>query len=152
VLTRDNLSKRRPVDDPTCLFCSEIESGSHLFFHCCVAKALWAVISEIIEFPVGAGFESVAKLWIREKKIKIVNTCTTAVIWTLRKYRNEMCFQVSQWCGMQTLMRRCAGLLKNWRLLCKEEDAVILEQWAVALEKRSTEPPRLTLEYQRAQA
>jgi hypothetical protein len=66
VLTRDNLAKRRPVDDPTCLFCSELESSCHLFFQCCVAKVLWTVISEITEVPVGADFESVAKLWIRE--------------------------------------------------------------------------------------
>jgi len=32
LLTRDNLKKRRDVSDPTCLFCSEQESISHLFF------------------------------------------------------------------------------------------------------------------------
>jgi hypothetical protein len=38
VLTRDNLAKRRQVDDKTCLFCAELESVSHLFFNCCVAR------------------------------------------------------------------------------------------------------------------
>jgi hypothetical protein len=38
VLTRDNLAKKREVNDPTCLFCDEKESIIHLFFHCCVAK------------------------------------------------------------------------------------------------------------------
>jgi hypothetical protein len=30
-LTRDNLDKRKSLDDKTCLFCSEPESMSHLF-------------------------------------------------------------------------------------------------------------------------
>jgi hypothetical protein len=32
VLTRDNLAKRRQVEDMSCLFCSEPEAVSHLFF------------------------------------------------------------------------------------------------------------------------
>jgi hypothetical protein len=33
--TRDNLAKRKSLDDKTCLFYSEPESVSHLFFKCC---------------------------------------------------------------------------------------------------------------------
>lgn len=32
VLTRDNVSKRKSVDDERCLFCSEKETIIHLFF------------------------------------------------------------------------------------------------------------------------
>jgi hypothetical protein len=38
VLTRDNLAKRRKVDNMYCLFCNEQETVSHLIFDCCVAK------------------------------------------------------------------------------------------------------------------
>jgi hypothetical protein len=39
---------------------------------------------EIINFPVGGDFESGAKLWLREKNFKSVNTCSSVVIiWTL---------------------------------------------------------------------
>jgi hypothetical protein len=38
VLTRDNLAKRRKVDNMNCLFCNEQETVSHLIFDCCVAK------------------------------------------------------------------------------------------------------------------
>jgi len=34
VLTRDNLSVRRKVDDMSCLFCEENEHVGHLFFYC----------------------------------------------------------------------------------------------------------------------
>jgi len=38
LLTRDNLAKRRNVDDKTCIFCSDPESIHHLFFDCCVVR------------------------------------------------------------------------------------------------------------------
>jgi hypothetical protein len=38
VLTRDNLSKRKNVDDKTCLFCTEYESVTHLFYELCGKK------------------------------------------------------------------------------------------------------------------
>ena len=46
ILTRDNLTKRRPVEDKTCVFCSENESVHHLFFDCVVAKQMWTLISQ----------------------------------------------------------------------------------------------------------
>jgi hypothetical protein len=49
LLTRDNLSKRRKVEDPTCLFCNERESIQHLFFSCAIAKQLWHVLSKIFD-------------------------------------------------------------------------------------------------------
>jgi hypothetical protein len=40
ILTRDNLVKRREVDDGSCLYCRELESVDHLFLKCCVAGTL----------------------------------------------------------------------------------------------------------------
>jgi hypothetical protein len=37
-VTRDNLVKRRNANDPSCLFCGDVESIAHLFFVCVVAK------------------------------------------------------------------------------------------------------------------
>ena len=56
LLTRDNLAKRRYVDDLSCLFYSEPETCHHLFFDCFVAKMVWVTISEIVDTPVGADF------------------------------------------------------------------------------------------------
>jgi hypothetical protein len=47
LVTRDNLEKRRRVDDKSCLFCSEDESTHHLFFDCVVAEQAWNVLSEV---------------------------------------------------------------------------------------------------------
>jgi hypothetical protein len=49
LLTRENLAKRRNVDDKICIFCSEPESIHHLFFDCCVAKILWTELTEYLD-------------------------------------------------------------------------------------------------------
>ena len=59
VLTRDNLSKRRKLDDVSCLFCCELESVLHLFFECAVATQLWCVLSDIFQVNLGGSFESI---------------------------------------------------------------------------------------------
>jgi hypothetical protein len=80
VLTRDNLAKRREVNDPTGLFCDEKESISHLFFHCCVAKNVWESVSVWLTRTVGTDFESVASLWIANKKFMVCNIVSSVVI------------------------------------------------------------------------
>jgi hypothetical protein len=92
ILIRDNLAKRRHVDDDSCLFCTDLECTSHLMFECCVAKSMWLVCSEIFEKRIGTNFESVAKWWLCDKRCKILNICTTAIMWSLWKLRNEICF------------------------------------------------------------
>jgi hypothetical protein len=68
LLTRDNLAKRREVNDPSCLYCLENESIVHLFFNRCVASNVWSFISSLLQIHVGGCFESVASLWIANKK------------------------------------------------------------------------------------
>jgi hypothetical protein len=130
VLTRDNLAKRRHVNDMTCLFCSEFESVKHLFFDCCTAQFLWQTVAEVTGVGTGHDFESVAKCWLSEKKYRALNVCTTAVFWTLWKMRNDLCFQGLSWTGGHTLLRRCATMLRDWCLLNKPEDVAKLEMWA----------------------
>jgi hypothetical protein len=66
-LTRDNLAKRRKIEDPSCLSCKEDKSVAHLFFNCCVAKEMWREFAEILGVPVVVDFESTAKNWLRGK-------------------------------------------------------------------------------------
>jgi hypothetical protein len=150
VLTRDNLSKRINVDDKTCLFCAEYESVTHLFYECCVAKSMWGVVAELTSWTEIVDFESMAKLWIRNKNLKAVNVLTTAVIWCIWKVRNDICFQGTCWTGMRKLFGQCERFLRNWNLLNRPEVAAILETWARELELRSARPPRLTWERQGA--
>jgi hypothetical protein len=57
VLKRDNLSKRKHVDDVLCLFCAESESMHHLFFYCCIARVMWSQLGEISNKVIRADFE-----------------------------------------------------------------------------------------------
>jgi hypothetical protein len=144
VLTRYNLSKRKNVEDKSCLFCTENESVTHLFYECCVAKNMWKEVAEITNRPVVVDFESMAKLWVRDTKLKAVNVFYTAVNWCIWKARNDLCFQGVCWTGMKKLYGQCARLLRNWSLLNKPEAAATLEEWAQEMELRSVRPPRLT--------
>jgi hypothetical protein len=94
ILTRDNLDKRRKLDDLTCLFCSEPETAHHLFFECCVAHSIWSIMSKILGISVGRDFESIAKLWLRDKQFKYINMCNAAVLWTLWKTRMTFAFRI----------------------------------------------------------
>jgi hypothetical protein len=73
ILTRDNLGKRRNVDDPICLFCKELESVAHLLFGYVVASRTWELVSPVAGVGVGSCYESVASLWLCNKKFGITN-------------------------------------------------------------------------------
>jgi hypothetical protein len=51
VLTRDNLSKRRKLEDGSYLFCVEQESIDHFLFGCVVARQLCDVVFECVNVP-----------------------------------------------------------------------------------------------------
>ena len=125
VLTRDNLGKRREVSDPTCLFCSEKESISHLFFECCVARNIWLIISELLNQDIGANFESIARFWVANKRHKFTNVVTSSVIWSLWKLRNEMCFQGVTWTGMKRVLLRTVRMARRWVPLLNPETGLL---------------------------
>jgi hypothetical protein len=69
LLTRDNLSKRKNVDDLTCVFYNEIESCHHLFFDCMVASNLWKEVRHVLGFqPSFKNSNDVSALWGDNKK------------------------------------------------------------------------------------
>jgi hypothetical protein len=135
-LPRDNLVKRRPVEDGSCLFCAEQESVAHLFFDRCIAMAFWCWIIEITGVELGSDFESIDRFWILGNKYKMLNVLSSPVLWTLRKTRNILCFKDYQWRDLRELVGQCARMLRDWRMLQKPEDAAMLDSWIQALEKR----------------
>jgi hypothetical protein len=58
-LTRDNLTKRRKVEDENGLFCLEKETIQHVLFDCVVARQCWRIVLDILGYQVG---ESMLKL------------------------------------------------------------------------------------------
>ena len=117
LLTRDNLSLRRKVDDQSFLFCMENESVHHLFFGCVVAKQLWVYVSEVIGKDVGSSFESIGSLWLSNKRFLVANMFCSAALWGLWKLRNSLCIQGCRWKDVKILIQ-LVGMMQNWRLLC----------------------------------
>jgi hypothetical protein len=127
----------------SCLFCTDAETIHHLFFGCCVAKILWCHLSVMGGTDIGTDFESVAGKWLCAKKFKTLNICITAVLWSIWKLRNSMCFQENQWHGMQAVFFRCAKLTRRWAIIQTEEVANQLEIMAKLWEERGSSPPAL---------
>jgi hypothetical protein len=138
-LTRDNLAKRRKVEDDSCLFCSEKETINHLFFDCAIAKQCWNMISELIGCRVGEDMINIGKFWLSNKNHCVLNMITSATIWSIWKLRNDLCFQRQGWKGMDMLLFRISGLLQNWIVLCPPDKKMSLEIFISKMKKASGE-------------
>jgi len=79
-LTRDNLAKRRKVDDPNCLFCLEPEYIQHLFIDCVVVKQCWKVISGIVGTNIGVNLAITRQFWLSDKRHGILNIVTSSAV------------------------------------------------------------------------
>jgi hypothetical protein len=69
VLTRDNLSKRRKVEDTSCLFCCELETVNHLFLECVVAKQMWLELAAAFNIQLDPSLDSVGSFGFLTRKI-----------------------------------------------------------------------------------
>ena len=140
ILTRMNLQKHRDMDDVSCLFCTEQETVSHLFFDCCVAKVLWIYLSEIFHISLGVNFESVARWWVSNRKYKVMNCFSAALMLCLWKFRNEMCFQGKGWKGEKIILQKLCNMVKKWRILFSEGDLELLDQVLTSLYSKLAQP------------
>jgi len=143
VLTRDNLAKRREVTDATCLFCNEKESISHVFFECCVAMHVWKFVSILLDRNVGFDFESVASLWITNKKYMVCNIVTSAVLWVIWKLRNSLCFQGVPWSGMKKVFAMAGRMLRSWLPMYKADVQERVKRLVRSLEIEASSAPQI---------
>jgi hypothetical protein len=59
---------------------------------------------------LGVDFESVARFWVADKKHKVLNVCSEAVLWAIWKLRIECCFQGTRWEGVHvSLIKKLQG-------------------------------------------
>lgn len=52
---------------------------------------------------------------------------TSAVMWSIWKLRNELCFQRSGWKSMEVVFYKILGLLQNWTVLCPVNNGEVLD-------------------------
>lgn len=144
LLTRDNPSKRKNVDDKTCLFCGEFESIHHLFFDCCVASEVWSFCADGLNLQNANSFEAVARWWISNKKHAVLNMCTSAILWSIWKLRNGIRFQGITWSDVRTVVRKASGMLRRWKSLCRGSEEPRLGEIVEELERKAGQPLRIS--------
>ena len=144
ILTRDNLAKRRDVEDPSCLFCTEPESVQHLLFDCVVARHVWDFLSELFETERIVNFENIFAFWHMHKKKPILNMVIAASLWSLWRLRNNFCFQGQKWKNMNCILAKLSCYLHQWKVLCDDGQATLLQRCIQLLDKRRGELLRIT--------
>jgi hypothetical protein len=138
------MGKRRKVDDPYCMFCTEKEIVHHLLFDCVVSRKTWEMISGVLGVKMGNDYESVAKLWPSNKHFGVANILSSALCWSVWKLRNSLCFQETPWTSLRNMWQRMVPLLLCWKVLVPLKLAPefknvcsTLERMAWSVEKQS---------------
>jgi hypothetical protein len=49
-----------------------------IFFGCVVASRIWELVSEVVGISIGNDYESVARLWLCNKRFGIINIISLA--------------------------------------------------------------------------
>ena len=88
-------------------------------------------------------FESIARMWLCDKKFKSHNAIHAVALWILWNTRNDMCFNRSPWPGFQCMWRRMASLLSQWKVLFCEDTRGAVESAISGLEHMAMRPPLL---------
>lgn len=144
ILTRNNLAKRRPVDDPSCLFCSEQESVQHLFFCCVVARILWTFVSDYFNLEHISSLADIATLWQQPKKNVVLNMICAASLWSLWTLRNEICFHGRVWRSARCILSKLSMYINQWKVMCDDAQSALLLCCIRLLDRRQGELLRIT--------
>jgi hypothetical protein len=146
VLTRDNLAKRRKLEDECCLFCCEKETSQHLFFNCVVAVNTWENISHAVGRNIGGDFESIGTCWLSNKRFLVINMLCAAALWffSLWKLRNNLCFNNVSWQCLEALLMKIVMMVQNWTILCPDNMKQDLAEAISKLKQLASRPGRLT--------
>jgi hypothetical protein len=84
ILTRNNLVKRQSVDDLTYVFCNDLETCTHLFFECVVAKVVWEEMKRCVGYSVVVkDINSITILWDNNGDSNALNVIHAALMWVL---------------------------------------------------------------------
>ncbi|KAI5003541.1 hypothetical protein ZWY2020_030701 [Hordeum vulgare] len=143
ILTRDNVAKRKHLDDLTCLFCNEPESIQHIFFECINVDVIWTTIADFFHCSRMLCFHDVASLWKLNKKEKLLNMTIAASLWSVWTLRNEFCFQGRTWRGLGCILVKLRGILQQWSALCDAAQVTILKNFLAVLDRRREELLRI---------
>ncbi|TVU43075.1 hypothetical protein EJB05_09511, partial [Eragrostis curvula] len=73
ILTKDNMVNRKWQGDPTCHFCNQEESISHLMFECCVTRGLYpAEMGEVIKAGATTMLQTAVSIMKRQGRCAVI--------------------------------------------------------------------------------
>ena len=124
--------------DPSCYFCHQPESVTHLLFTCSVAKVVWATITTCLGAnDIPTSFQQSWKWcekWIPKGK-QFFAVGIAAVCWSIWKMRNKICFEGKKFHNPIEIVFHACALTKFWAGLQKEVDKGTLIQGVDAMFK-----------------
>lgn len=139
IMTCDNLRKRGMAKPLECVHCKEIESVYHLFFECVVARQTWSIVESLFQVSI-VKFESVASLWLCDKKYLHLIVITYAVLWGLWNARNAIVFNRCSWISMKQVLGPILRYLRDWTKVSKDLQGGMLMTFQSTLGKLLNTP------------
>ncbi|KQJ95799.1 hypothetical protein BRADI_3g19082v3 [Brachypodium distachyon] len=122
--------------------CCEPKNVEHLFFTCDISKIFWQELAVMLDVNHFLCYEDVARWWPSNNNHAVINMASSAFMWTLWKFRNDLHFGWGKWSGLQVIWHRILCLLKRWRVLCPKKRYAKLDKCLAALESKAAEAPR----------
>jgi hypothetical protein len=125
ILTRDNLRKKKWQGDPNCIFCDSLETVSHMFFQCPIAKIIWVVVAKCFGASnVPTNLEQ-CWLWCEQwfpfgKKFHPWGIA--AICWAIWKRRNKVVFEGKLLQNPLEIICHACALMVYWSGLFAEMD------------------------------
>ncbi|KQK21416.2 hypothetical protein BRADI_1g60656v3 [Brachypodium distachyon] len=101
--------------------CCEPETINHLFFSCDITALFWNELADMLNVESLHCYEHVASWWIGNNKYAVVNMVSSAFLWTIWKFKNDLHFGLVLWSGLQVIWHRLWRLLKRWKILCPKK-------------------------------
>jgi hypothetical protein len=127
----DQILKRRGPTDGSCALCGGQENTGHIFFHCSLAKFVWAGIRELLEcswnpnsfmdmFAILQAFSGRARriLWL----------FFAAICWALWNTRNKFTIENTFPNHPADVLYKITMYLQQWRILSKRKDHPLLDE------------------------
>ena len=66
-----------------------------------------------------------------------------AFLWSLWRLRNEFCFQGRKWKSVKCILAKLSCYIHQWKVLCDDAQATLLQRCILLLDKRRGELMRI---------
>ena len=104
---------------------------------------LWRVIGDFYNNHARMSMNDMLEWWSFNKNHPADCLLHYATLWTLWKYRNDMCFNHTPWIRMQVLWRKIDATLDSWEVRCSGPVKGKVLYLVQKLEQLARSPPLL---------